>query len=76
MMIGLTDIGLFLTAAGTMPDTAVPSWPKLIYVMYVNGEYATRYFSSGVLEPKVGVATSENPISRHPSCTEAGIFLS
>ena len=44
------------------------------YIM--NGEYATRYFSSGVLEPKVGVATSENPISRHPSCTEAGIFLS
>ena len=30
----------------------------------MNGEYATRYFSSGVLEPKVGVATSENPISR------------
>ena len=44
--------------------------------MYVNGEYATRYFTSGALEPKVGVATSENPISRHPSCTEAGIFLS
>ena len=32
----------------------------------MNGEYATRYFSSGVLEPKVGVATSENPISRPP----------
>ena len=48
-----------------------------IYTLYIlNGEYATRYFSSGVLEPKVGVATSENPISRHPSCTEAGIFLS
>ena len=42
----------------------------------MNGEYATRYFTSGVLEPKVGVASSENPISRHPSCTEAGIFLS
>ena len=48
----------------------------IIYMCILNGEYATLYFTSGVLEPKVGVATSENPISRHPSCTEAGIFLS
>ena len=34
----------------------------------MNGEYATRYFTSGVLEPKVGVATSENPISRQYVC--------